>query len=226
MKLQKPIEWIAILFSVFVGATSIEMLNASTKGTLPTPSPAPHVRRVTSQGLVATPLAPVKLPKATHYAAFAAGCFWGVEQEFRKTPGVIATAVGFEGGHTPDPTYAQVSNDTTGHAETVLIEYDPKVVSYDSLLSLFWELHDPTTPNQQGPDVGSQYRSMIFYFNPDQKRAALGTRDKLQGSGDLAGARIVTEIVPASKFTKAEEYHQQYVEKGGRAQCHFRKKRS
>ena len=178
--------------------------------------------RVTSNGLFATKgSAPATGP--TELAAFAAGCFWGVEQEFRKQKGVLATAVGYMGGHTANPTYADVCTDATGHAETVEVEYDPRVVSYDQLLDLFWNLHDPTTPNRQGPDFGSQYRSAIFFFTPEQKAKAVASKDRLQASGELS-APIVTEIQPASKFTKAEAYHQQYVEKGGFAACHLRKK--
>ena len=178
-------------------------------------------RRVTPSGLVATKGAPVVLPK-TELAAFAAGCFWGVEEEFRKEPGVVATAVGYEGGHTAKASYEDVCSGTTGHAETVRIEFDPKVVSYEKLLDLFWNLHDPTTKNRQGPDVGEQYRSVIFFFSPEQKAAATASRDRLQKSGDVARP-IVTEIVPAGAFIGAEEYHQQYVEKGGRAACHLRR---
>lgn len=178
--------------------------------------------RPTPSGLFATKQAPATTGP-TERAAFAAGCFWGVEQEFRKQPGVLATAVGYMGGHTPNPTYEAVCTDATGHAETVVLEYDPKLVSYDQLLDLFWDLHDPTTPNRQGPDHGSQYRSAIFFYTQEQKAKAIASRDRLQSSGEVS-ARIVTEIEPASKFTKAEAYHQQYVEKGGFAACHRRKK--
>jgi len=178
--------------------------------------------RLTAQKLVVTRQAPTPLPK-TEVASFAAGCFWGVEQEFRKEPGVIATAVGYAGGHTASPTYDDVSLGRSGHAETVRIEFDPKVVSYARLLDLFWHLHDPTTPNRQGLDVGEQYRSIVFTFDTRQQQMALASRDALQRSGELV-AKISTEIIPASTFTKAEEYHQQFVEKGGRASCHVRKK--
>lgn len=178
--------------------------------------------RPTPNGLFATKDAP-PTSEPTELAAFAAGCFWGVEQEFRKQRGVVATAVGYMGGRTPNPTYEEVCSDATGHTETVKIEYDPRVVTYDELLDLFWSLHDPTTPNRQGPDYGSQYRSVIFFFNAGQKAKALASKERLQSSGELE-APIVTEIVPASKLTKAEAYHQQYVEKGGFAACHRRKK--
>jgi peptide-methionine (S)-S-oxide reductase len=176
---------------------------------------------LSSRGLVLTQQARQPLPK-TEVAAFAAGCFWGVEQEFRKTPGVVATAVGFEGGHTVNPSYEDVCTHTTGHAETTMVEYDPSEISYDQLLDVFWHLHDPTTKDRQGPDFGDQYRSAIFYFTPEQRKAALASRDKLQASGEL-DAPIVTEIVPQTPFYKAEEYHQQYVEKGGIAFCHVRR---
>jgi peptide-methionine (S)-S-oxide reductase len=182
---------------------------------------APDPNRLTSRGLVRTKNTP-KQQGDTQVAGFAAGCFWGIEQEFRKEKGVVATAVGFSGGHTQNPTYTQVCTENTGHAETVMVEYDSSVVRYERLLQLFWELHDPTTPGRQGPDVGDQYRSVIFYHTPEQKAAALASRDTLQRSGELRNP-IVTEIVPAKEFYKAEEYHQQYVEKGGIAFCHRRK---
>jgi peptide-methionine (S)-S-oxide reductase len=153
----------------------------------------------------------------TQKASFAAGCFWGVEQEFRQIKGVVNAAVGYSGGHTTNPTYEQVCSGTTGHAETVLVEYDPAVVTYDQLLDAFWNLHDPTTKNRQGPDVGAQYRSIIFYHNEEQKKAALASKDKAQKS---LRQPIVTEIVPAVAFWRAEEYHQRYLEKhGGAAHC-------
>lgn len=171
-------------------------------------------------------LVPVKGSKApteqTEVATFAAGCFWGVEQEFREEKGVLATAVGYSGGRTERPTYEQVCTNTTGHAESVRLRFDPKVTTYEKLLKLFWELHDPTTKNRQGPDFGSQYRSVIFYNSPQQKQAAIASRDALNGSGELKNP-IVTEIVPAAPFWKAEEYHQQYVEKGGQSACRRRK---
>jgi peptide-methionine (S)-S-oxide reductase len=157
--------------------------------------------------------------KDTALASFAAGCFWGVEEEYRKLNGVIATAVGYTAGHTTNPTYREVCNKTTGHAEAVLVEFDPKIVSYEALLDLFWHLHDPTTLNRQGPDIGDQYRSAIYYFNEEQKNLALETKEKTQK--ELKNP-IVTQIVPTEKFYNAEDYHQQYVEKGGIASCHFR----
>ena len=147
-----------------------------------------------------------RLEKAT----FAAGCFWGVEAAFSKPNGVISTTVGYTGGRLHDPTYEDVCSDKTGHAEAVQITYDPGVVSYEKLLDLFWKIHDPTTPNRQGPDVGSQYRSAVFYHDPEQLRAA--EKSKQNHQPNLAKP-IVTEIVPASAFYKAEEYHQQYLKK-------------
>jgi peptide-methionine (S)-S-oxide reductase len=158
----------------------------------------------------------------TQLAAFSAGCFWGVESDFRNFKGVLATASGFTGGHVANPSYELVCTGTTGHAETVLLEYDPTVVSYRQLLQEFWDLHDPTEGNKQGPDVGEQYRSAIWFFTPEQKAEAIASRDKLQKSGELKRP-ITTEILPAGPFYKAEEYHQQYVEKGGLAFCHRRK---
>lgn len=158
-------------------------------------------------------------PTKTELATFAAGCFWGVEEEFRKVDGVIATAVGYEGGHVPNASYKQVCSGDTGHAETVLVEFDPKVVSYEALLDLFWRLHDPTTLNQQGPDFGEQYRSVIFYFDEGQKEKALQTKAAAQKE---LKKPIVTEITPAAPFYYAEDYHQQYVEKGGVASCNLR----
>ena len=177
--------------------------------------------RMSAKGFFRTKGSPAK-PLNTQLAGFAAGCFWGVEQEFRQQKGVVATAAGYSGGHTKNPTYEEVCSHTTGHAETVMIEYDPKVITYPKLLKLFWDLHDPTTLNRQGPDEGDQYRSAIFYFTPEQKAAAIASRDQLQKSGELTDP-IVTQIVPSATFTKAEEYHQQYVEKGGVAYCNRRK---
>lgn len=153
-------------------------------------------------------------------ATFAAGCFWGVEAAFRQTEGVTATRVGYMGGHTQDPTYQDVCTDTTGHAEVVEVAFDPKVISYEKLLEVYWESHDPTTLNRQGPDVGTQYRSAIFYHDAAQKEAALASRDALQASGRFSQP-IVTEITPAGTFYPAEDYHQQYLEKRGLATCHI-----
>jgi peptide-methionine (S)-S-oxide reductase len=153
-------------------------------------------------------------------AIFAAGCFWGVESDFQKLKGVASTEVGYTGGHTKDPTYQQVCTDTTGHAEAVRITYDPAVIGYDDLLKVFWENHNPTTPDRQGPDVGSQYRSAIFYTTPEQQKAAISSREKLDKSQKYSRP-IVTEITPATDFYRAEEYHQQYYQKKGGGSCKF-----
>jgi len=148
----------------------------------------------------------------TENAIFAAGCFWGVEDKFSKTPGVISTEVGYTGGQAKNPTYKQVCTDKTGHAEAVKITFDSSLISYEELLKVFFSIHDATQINRQGPDIGRQYRSAIFYFNSAQKMAAEKIVKELESSGRL-GKSIATEIVPASKFNKAEEYHQQYYEK-------------
>jgi peptide-methionine (S)-S-oxide reductase len=147
---------------------------------------------------------------------FAAGCFWGVEEAFRQVKGVVSTAVGYTGGLFKDPTYKDVCSGKTGHAETVEIEYDPSRVSYEELLSVFWENHDPTTLNRQGPDIGTQYRSAIYVHTPEQKAAAIASKENLQKSGRYKNP-ISTEITPASQFYRAEDYHQQYFEKRGSA---------
>ncbi len=148
-------------------------------------------------------------------ATFAAGCFWGVEAAFRALPGVRSTAVGYTGGTAADPTYEEVCAGGTGHAEAVRVEFDPAAVSYDDLLALFWEIHDPTTVDRQGPDVGSQYRSVIFVHDAAQETAARASKEAMGRSGRF-GRDIVTEIVPAAVFYPAEDYHQQYLEKRGR----------
>jgi peptide-methionine (S)-S-oxide reductase len=151
-------------------------------------------------------------------ASFAAGCFWGVEAAFRATEGVTATAVGYEGGDRANPTYRDVCEGDTGHAETVEVDFDPARVSYEKLLNVFWENHDPTTLNRQGPDVGEQYRSAIFFHDPEQERAARASLENLEKTGRYRRP-IVTQIVPAEKFWRAEDYHQQYLEKRGQASC-------
>jgi peptide-methionine (S)-S-oxide reductase len=153
-------------------------------------------------------------------ATFAAGCFWGVEATFRQIPGVTATRVGYTGGQTANPTYKDVCTDTTGHAEAVEVEYDPAKVSYKQLLDVFWENHDPTQLNRQGPDWGKQYRSAIFFHSPGQEAAAKASKGKLANSGRFKKP-IVTQIVPAVTFYEAEDYHQQYLEKRGLATCHI-----
>lgn len=155
-----------------------------------------------------------KIEKAT----FAAGCFWGVEERFRCMDGVLETVVGYIGGHKESPSYEDVCSDETGHAEAVQVTYDPEKISFVDLLDTFWKIHDPTTPNRQGPDVGSQYRSAVFYHNEGQKEIAEKSKKDLQDLGEFE-EDVVTEIVPAGKFYEAEEYHQKYLMKQGRQSC-------
>ncbi len=157
----------------------------------------------------------------TETATFAAGCFWGVEEAFRKLPGVIETAAGYTGGKMPNPTYEAVCSDGTGHAEAVQVTYDPKKIPYGELLKVFWDNHNPITSNRQGPDVGSQYRSVIFYHTPRQKTLAEKSKARVGKSGKWGGRKIVTEIVPASEFYRAEDYHQKYLVKRGLESCHI-----
>ena len=153
-------------------------------------------------------------------ATFGAGCFWGVEAAFRKVMGVKETAVGYAGGKTNNPTYKQVCADGTGHAEVVEVTFDPAQVNYDTLLEVFWGIHDPTQLNRQGPDWGSQYRSAVFFHSPEQEVAAHASKQRLEKLGKFARP-VVTQIVPAQTFWRAEEYHQQYLEKRGVASCHI-----
>jgi peptide-methionine (S)-S-oxide reductase len=148
-------------------------------------------------------------------ATFAAGCFWGVEEAFRKVKGVASTSVGYSGGGAKDPTYKDVCSGDTGHAEVVSVEYDPAQVSYDDLLAVFWSAHDPTTLNRQGPDVGTQYRSAIFFHTPAQEAAARASKEKVQASGKFKKP-VVTEITAAAAYYLAEEYHQKYESKNHR----------
>jgi peptide-methionine (S)-S-oxide reductase len=154
----------------------------------------------------------------TEKAMFGAGCFWGVEAAFRELPGVLEVTSGYSGGERPEPTYEQVCSGTTGHAEVVEVEFDPEQIDYEQLLDKFWEIHDPTTPNRQGPDVGTQYRSVIFFHDPEQEAAAIQSRDEAQARFDRP---IVTQIAPASDFWRAEEYHQRYHERQGRRSLLF-----
>ena len=149
-------------------------------------------------------------------ATFGAGCFWQVEVEFRNLPGVVDAAAGYMGGELEHPSYQDVCTDRTGHAEVVQVDFDPEEVSYDELLERFWELHDPTQVNRQGPDVGSQYRSVVFFHSPEQQRAAEESKQRAQAR---FSRQIATEIVPAQTFWRAEEYHQQYLVKRGMATC-------
>src|SRR5215813_8833531 len=153
-------------------------------------------------------------------ATFGAGCFWGVEATFRQIPGVIDTAAGYLGGTLKNPTYEDVCTDRTGHAEVVQVTFDPAKVSYDQLLNVFWEMHDPTTLNRQGPDIGTQYRSAIFFHSPEQEAIARKSRAEVEDSGKFRRP-IVTEITPVSTFYRAEEYHQRYLEKRGLSHCHI-----
>jgi peptide-methionine (S)-S-oxide reductase len=155
---------------------------------------------------------------ALEKATFAAGCFWGVEAAFRQIPGVVATRVGYTGGHTDDPTYEHVCSHTTGHAEAVEVTFDPERVSYEQLLDVFWTNHNPTTKNRQGLDIGDQYRSAVFFHSPDQQEAAERTKEAVQAKVHWP-KKVVTEIVPAPEFYEAEDYHQQYLEKRGRSTC-------
>jgi peptide-methionine (S)-S-oxide reductase len=154
-------------------------------------------------------------------ATFAAGCFWGVEATFRQIPGVISTRVGYTGGQTANPTYEDVCTDRTGHAEAVEVEFDPARVRYGDLLRVFWENHDPTQLNRQGPDWGTQYRSAIFFHSPAQEAEARASKESL-GKARRYSKPIVTQIVPAATFYPAEDYHQQYLEKRGLASCHVK----
>jgi len=163
-------------------------------------------------GVPSDPSASENLQRAT----FAAGCFWGVEAAFREIEGVVRTRVGYTGGRTHNPSYEQVCSDTTGHAEAVDVWFDPSLASYEDLLNVFWSIHDPTTPDRQGWDFGSQYRSAIFFHDPDQERMAIASRDERQRS---LRRSMMTEIVSAPAFWEAEEYHQRYFEKHGGAVC-------
>ena len=150
-------------------------------------------------------------------ALFAAGCFWGVQYYFDQVPGVTDTVAGYTGGHTERPTYEEVCSHETGHAEAVLVTFDPEAVSYETLVKQFFRMHDPTQLNRQGPDIGDNYRSAIFYFDDEQKRTAEAVRDSVQPTFDKP---IVTQIVAAGPFYPAEEYHQKYAERTGRGMCH------
>lgn len=155
---------------------------------------------------------------ATQTATFAAGCFWGVEAAFQRLPGVVATAVGYEGGSLANPTYEDVCTDATGHAEVVQVTFDPARITYEQLLEAFWRCHDPTTKDRQGPDVGTQYRSAIFVHDEAQRTAAEASKVKAQ---PRFRRPIVTAIVPAAQFWRAEDYHQQYLQKRGQDHCHL-----
>lgn len=167
-----------------------------------------------------TPEATQPKPVKTESAMFGAGCFWGVEATFRKVPGVVDAAVGYSGGKTKNPTYKDVCTDTTGHAEVIKIEFDPAKVTYAKLVETFFKLHDPTQLNRQGPDYGSQYRSAIFFYSPEQEKAAREIKERLDKSGKYKRP-IVTQVEKAAEFYRAEEYHQQYLFKRGMDSCHL-----
>lgn len=152
-------------------------------------------------------------------AMFGAGCFWGVEATFRQVPGVQDVAVGYAGGHMDNPTYEDVCTGKTGHAEVIEVTFDPETVSYETLLGVFWKCHDPTTLNRQGPDIGTQYRSAIFYYSDGQRKTAEQSKNAMEDAGTFRRP-ITTEISPASTFYRGEEYHQRYLEKRGLAHCH------
>ena len=157
---------------------------------------------------------------AIETATFGAGCFWGVEAAFRQVPGVVETAVGYEGGTLENPSYRDVCTDRTGHVEVVQVTFDPARVPYERLLDVFWDNHDPTQVDRQGPDVGTQYRSAVFYHSDAQQSAATASKEALDRSGRFRRP-IATQIVPAATFWRAEEYHQRYLEKRGLASCHI-----
>ena len=158
---------------------------------------------------------------STEKATFGAGCFWGVEAAFAALPGVMATAVGYEGGQLERPSYKDVCTDTTGHAEVVELDFDPAVISYEQILDAFFTLHDPTTLNRQGPDWGAQYRSAIFFHSPEQQARAAAKIEQLTAEGRFNPRSIVTTIEPTQTFWRAEEYHQRYLEKRGQTSCHI-----
>jgi peptide-methionine (S)-S-oxide reductase len=154
-------------------------------------------------------------------ATFGAGCFWGVEMKFAALPGVTATAVGYEGGSMDNPSYKDVCTDQTGHAEVVEMDFDNEKIRYEQILDAFFSLHDPTTMNRQGPDWGTQYRSAIFFHSPEQERQARAKIEQLTGERRFAPRQIITQVIPAQTFWRAEEYHQRYLEKRGQTSCHI-----
>jgi peptide-methionine (S)-S-oxide reductase len=220
---------ILLFFMCLLGAAGCHGARSSTDvAAEPPPATATPVTTATTPTPVGTdpghagngtPLTPTGHDKL---AAFAAGCFWGVEDAFRHVRGVVATAVGYSGGHTNDPDYEKVCTHTTGHAETVLVEYDPTKIPYEQLLRVFFEIHDPTQNNRQGPDIGDQYRSAIFTFDDDQAAAARAAIKAQEKNEKKLGARVATVIRPMGAFYKAEDYHQQYAERTGHHGCPIR----
>ncbi len=214
----------AILLTASAIAMAVGLSGCVSESRAAAPTPK---KSMSSNGLYLVKSAPT--PAKTQMATFAAGCFWGVEDYFRHEPGVVATAAGFSGGHVANPTYLEVCKGTTGHAESVEVEFDPVKTSYEKLVKLFFEIHDPVEPighqSKQSKGFQSSGRSMIFYRNPEQQKEALQTIAALEKSPDFKGEKIVTEVVPAGPFYKATEDHQQYIEKGGKAVCHPRKER-
>ena len=200
------------------------MLFSRTKTTMVTPADAlpgrdEAVRVPPAHFVNGNPLTP-PFPPGYQQAVFGMGCFWGAERMFWQREGVYTTAAGYAGGYTPNPTYEETCTAQTGHAEVVLVVFDPDVVSYEELLAIFWEQHDPTTPNRQGNDVGTQYRSAIYVSDDEQRAIAEASREKYQAKLDESGfGRISTEIAPAGTFFYAEDYHQQYLAKNPRGYC-------
>ena len=199
-----------------IAAASVALIGKTTP--IPPPAVPPPVKAPSTSPTIAKE--PQTRGKVMKKATFGAGCFWGVEATFRKIPGVVDTAVGYAGGYTENPTYKDVCTDQTGHAEVVQVEYDPSKVTYTQLLDVFWKSHDPTQINRQGPDFGTQYRTVIFYEDDEQKAEAEASKRKLDASGKLSRP-VATQIVPAGPFYRAEEYHQRYLEKRGLENCHI-----
>ncbi len=209
--------WLSALVPVlaFAGCYGSRSL-ADDKPSPGTSGAAAHVGTDPGHAGYGTPLTPTGHDKL---AAFSAGCFWGVEDAFRHVPGVVATAVGYAGGHTTDPNYERVCSHTTGHAETVLVEFDPTRVPYEQLLRVFWKIHDPTQVGGQGPDEGDNYRSIVFTFDDEEAAAA---RASMEAEQKTLSRPITTEILPMGAFYEAEAYHQQYSERTGRHGCPVR----
>ncbi len=211
-----PIRIASTMILAAIAAASVALIGKTTP--IPPAAVPPPVNAPSSLPTIAKE--PQTKDKVMKKATFGAGCFWGVEATFRKIPGVIDTAVGYAGGHTENPTYKDVCTDQTGHAEVVQVEYDPSKVTYTQLLDIFWKSHDPTQVNRQGPDYGTQYRTVIFYHDDEQKAEAEAAKQKLDASGKLSRP-VATQIVPAGPFYRAEDYHQRYLEKRGLENCHI-----